>query len=323
MAALGIGYSAAAQEARAGEKLAAQSQAAPEGAAPEGLEDDEGAEDLPAAKALSPIDELLGRAKDDDWQLKGLARNIVRAKGEVAWSDRKAFDSAVGKEKAKLARRFAKGELNPLLLKRLEVRVVAILTSCAVKVPKPRPDGSVGQKWAILALDDGTGQADAMCYAKAWEKYGAAIADRVDQLVMVCGEITRRTNYDKDDLHRENPAAGDVTFAVKEVYPLETAMPLVSKGVTLKLRRDDPALADKVAQIRAAAQANPGQFPLALNLLYPAGTLVKVDLGPACRTSVNIGFLSLLAKAIPQNDCEYRPEDSVSLAPREPKPWEA
>ena len=33
--------------------------------------------------------------------------------------------------------------------------------------------------------------------------------------------------------------------------------------------------------------------------------------------------LSITAKAVPQNDCEYRPEDSVSLAPREPKPWEA
>ena len=297
--------------------------AAPEGASPDGLEDEEGVEDLPAAKALSPIDELLCRAKDDDWQLKGLARNIVRAKGEVSWSDKKAFDAAVAREKAKLARRFAKGELDARLLKRVEVRVAAILTSCSVKVPKPRPDGSVGQKWAILALDDGTGQADAMCYAKAWERYGAAIADKADQLVMVCGEVTRRTNYDKEDLHRENPSVGDVSFSVKEVYPLETAMPLVSKGVTLKLRQDDPALAAKVAQIRDAAQKNPGQFPVALNLLYPDGTLVKVDLGPACRASVNIGFLSLLAKAVPQNDCEYRPEDSVSLAPREPKPWEA
>ena len=296
--------------------------AAPAEAAPEGLEDEDEEETAPAAKALSPIDELLAKAKDDDWQLKGLARNIVRAKGEVSWSDKKAFDAAVNKEKARLAKRFAKGELDSFLLKRIEVRVVAILEACSVKVPKPRPDGSVGQKWAILALDDGTGQADAMCYAKAWEKYGAAIEDKVDQLVVVCGEITHRTNYDKEDLHKENPSVGDISFSVKEVYPLETAMPLVSKGVTLRLRQEDPDLVAKIGQVRDAAQKNPGTYPVALNLFYPDGTLVKVDLGPTCRTSVNIGFLSLLAKAVPQNDCEFRPEDSVSLAPREPKPWE-
>lgn len=297
--------------------------AAPSDAAPDGAEDADAADEAPAAKVLSPIDEILSKAKDDDWQLKGLARNIVRAKNEVQWSDKKAFDSAVNKEKAKLAKRFQKGELDSFLLKRIEVRVVAILESCSVKVPKPRPDGSVGQKWAILALDDGTGQADAMCYAKAWEKYGAAIEGKADQLVMVCGEITHRTNYDKDDLHKENPQVGDISFSVKEVYPLETSMPLVSKGVTLKLRQDDPALTAKILQVRDAAQKNPGQFPIALNLLYPDGTLVKVDLGPICRTSVNIGFLSLLAKAVPQNDCEYKPADSVSLAPREAKPWES
>ena len=63
--------------------------------------------------------------------LKGLARNIVKAKGEVQWSDKKAFDTAVNKEKAKLARRFASKELNPFLLKRVEVRVVGTLESCS------------------------------------------------------------------------------------------------------------------------------------------------------------------------------------------------
>ncbi|MGN0854573.1 MAG: DNA polymerase III subunit alpha [Kiritimatiellia bacterium] len=286
-----------------------------EGATGEAAEGDEA--DAPVAKGLSPIDEILAKAKDDDWQLKGLARNIVRAKGEVAWSDKADFDKAVNREKAKLARRFASGELDSFLLKRIEVRVVAILTACSVKMPKPRSDGTAGQKWAILALDDGTGQADAMCYANAWKRFGATIEDKVDQLVMVCGEIAHRTRYDEGDVAKSNPQVGETSFSVKEVYPLETAMPLVSKGVTLKVRQDDPALAEKVGRIREAARQNPGAFPIALNLLYPDGTLVKVDLGPTCRTAVNIGFLSLLAKAIPQNDCEYKPDDSVSLAPHE------
>ena len=216
-----------------------------------------------------------------------------------------------------------------MLLKRIEVRVVAILESCSVKVPKPRPDGSVGEKWAILGLDDGTGQADAMCYANPWKKFNqpdpskpALIEPCVDQLVLVCGEVTHRTNYDKDDLVKANPQVGDVSFSVKEVYPLEKALPLVSKGVKLRLRYEDPDLLKKVEAVRDAAQKNPGPTPVGATLRYRDGTVLTVDFGPLCQTAVNIGFLSLLAKAVPQNDVDFHPEDKMTLAPREPKPWE-
>ncbi len=308
------------------EKDEADGEAAEEDAAPETpLSDDDGDEadeEKDGEKILSPMDELLMRTKDDDWQLKGLARNIVRAKNEVQWSDKAAFDKAVNTEKNKLKKRFDREELNPLLLKRAEVRIVAILESCSVKTPKPRPDGSVGQKWAILGLDDGTGRADAFCYAKPWATYGGDLESRVDQLVVVCGEITHRTNYDKDDVNKERPQLGDPSFSVKEVYPLEAAMPNLSKGAVLKIKYDDPDLKRKVADVRNAAAKNPGRFPLALDLAYADGTRVKIDLGPACHVSVNIGFLSLLAKTIPQTDVDFKPEDKISLAPRESKPWE-
>ena len=295
-----------------------------------GDEDDEDEEsEVEAKTTLSPIDELLNKAKDDDWLLKGLARNIVKAKGEVQWSDKKAFDTAVNKEKAKLARRFASKELNPFLLKRVEVRVVGTLESCSVKLPKPRPDGSVGEKWAILSVDDGTGQADAMCYAKPWKQFNqpnpsqpAIIEPCVDQLVLICGEISHRTNYEKDDVHKENPTVGDISFSVKEVFPLESALPTIVKRVKVKLRYDDPELATKLSKLGDIARKNPGKLPIVADLFYPDGTLVTVDLGPLCHVSVNISFLSELAKVVPQSDTEYHPEDSVQLAPPEPKPWE-
>ena len=285
-------------------------------------DDDEDDEKQAAEQALSPIDQLLMRAKDDDWQLKGLARSVVKARGDVPWGDKSAFDKAVGAERTKLRRRFERKELDPILLKRAEVRVVAILDACSVKTPKPRPDGSVGQKWAILSLDDGTGQADAFCYAAPWAKFGAALEGKADQLVMVCGEVTHRVNYDKEDAAKANPRPGDLQFSVKEVYPLESAMPLVSKCATLKLRYDDGELKSKIASVRDAAARNPGLTQVHADIAYPDGTVLKVDLGPACRAALNIGFLSLLAKVVPQNDVDYSPEDKILLAPREPKPWE-
>ncbi|MCR5752253.1 MAG: DNA polymerase III subunit alpha [Kiritimatiellae bacterium] len=284
-------------------------------------EDDES--DEPEEKRLSPIDEILSRGKDDEWMLKGLARSIVKARGDIPWGDKAAFDKATNSEKNKLKKRFERGELDKMLLKRADVRVAAILESCSVKTPKPRPDGSVGAKWAILALDDGTGQADAMCYAAAWTKYGAALEGRDDQLVMICGEVTHRAMYDKEDVGKLNPTPGDITFSVKEAYPLEDAMPLVSKGLHIRMDYADPDAAQKLRAIREAIVGSPGRLPVVVELHHPSGRIIDIDLGPGCHADVALGFLSRLDKAVPQSDTSFRPEDKTSLAPREPKPWEA
>ena len=292
--------------------------------------EDESAEDVPVdsegeavanaeeqkKSEFSTIEEMLAKCKNDDWLLKGLARSIVKAKGEVPWSDKRAFDKAVSSERAKLKKRFDSHDLDPMLLKRLDVRVVAILAGCSVKTPKPRSDGSVGQKWAILALDDGNGQADAMAYAKAWETC-SGMEGCVDRLVMVCGEVYHRTVYDKEDLLKMNPSVGEISFQVKEAYPLEVALPLVSRGLSLKLRYDDPELDDKVRRLHSAAKKNPGKLPLKISLVYEDGTELEIDLGPEGRVACTIDFLSELAKVIPQSDTTFSPENKIMLASKD------
>ena len=277
-----------------------------------------------AKPKLSPIDELLSKCKDDDWQLKGLARNIVRAKGEVAWSDKAAFDKAVNAEKARLRKRFDKKELDSFLLKRMDVRVVGTLASCSVKTPKPRPDGSVGEKWAILGVDDGTGFGEAMCYARPWKQFNAdgKIENAAEQLVVVCGEITHRTVYAKEDTHKENPQLGDPSFSVKEVYPLADALPLVSKALRIRMHYEDPEIKAKVGTIRDAITRSPGSLPVLIELVYPTGRILDVDLGAAYHVGVTLSFLSELEKVVPQSDVSFRPNELMTLAPKEPKPWE-
>ena len=262
---------------------------------------------------LPAIDELLLKTKSDDWLLKGLARNIVKAKGEVQWSDKHAFDKAVSSERTKLKKRFEKKELDELLLKKLDVRVAAILSNCSVKMPKPRPDGSVGQKWAILSLEDGLGQAEAMAYAKTWEA-SSAIENHVDQLVIVFGEISHRVNYQKDDVSKENPSVGDISFQVKEVYPLESALPEISDGLRLALQYDDPLLYEKVSQIRAIANKCPGKLPVKLDIAYGNGTVVTVDLGASGRIACTIDSLSELVKVVPQSEMSFPVDGTMSLA---------
>ena len=263
---------------------------------------------------VSQIDELLLRAKNDDWLLKGLARASVRAKGEVPYADKAAFDKAVSSVRTRFKKKLDSGAMDPLLVKKIDVRIVAMLDACSVKTPKPRPDGTPGQKWAILSLDDGTGTADAFVYAKAWEKF-SRIAGHVDSLVMVSGEISHRTVYDKDDAAREKPTAGDVVFSVKEVYPLEEAMPLVSPALTFALDRGDPKFSAKIAAIKDAASANPGLMNLQLKVAVD-GALVDISLGDGCRAAVGVSFLSSVLKTFSQGDMSSAPEKRVYFAER-------
>ncbi|MBR2939823.1 MAG: DNA polymerase III subunit alpha, partial [Kiritimatiellae bacterium] len=207
-------------------------------------------------------------------------------------------------------------------LKHLDVRLVGILSACTVKMPKPRPDGTVGQKWAILQIDDGT-VLDAFCFAKAWEQFGAKLETAVDKLVLLSGEVAYRINYEKDDkFEKKNPTVGDLNFTVKEAYPLEDALPLLSKGLRITMQYEDPEIKPKVNRIRDAIKKNPGTLPVIIELHYPSGKVLDVDLGPEFRVAGSISFLSELSKILPQTDTTFRPSDKVYLAPREPKPWE-
>ena len=145
----------------------------------------------------------------------------------------------------------------------------------------------------------------------------------MDRLVLLCGEVSHRVNYEKDDkFEKRNPSVGDLNFTVKEAYPLEDALPLLSKGLRIKMMYADPEIKPKVDRIRAAIQKNPGTLPVIIELHYPSGKVLDVDLGPGYRVAGSIAFLSELGKIVPQSETSFRPDARVYLAPREPKPWE-
>ena len=207
-------------------------------------------------------------------------------------------------------------------LKHLDVRLVGILSACTVKTGKPRPDGSPGQKWAILQLDDGN-VLDCFCFAKPWAEFGSAVGPCVDQLVLLCGEVSHRINYEKDDkIDKRNPTVGDLNFTVKEAYPLADALPLLSRGLRIKMQYEDPEIRAKVNRIREAITKSPGRLPVIIELHYPSGKVLDVDLGEQYRVAASMTFLSELSKVVPQQDTSFRPSDKVYLVEREPRPWE-
>ncbi len=261
------------------------------------------------------IEELLKESDEKDWPLKALARAVVRAKGEVGWNDKVALDKAVAKEKPRL-----KKNIDKILLKKLDVRAVGILDACYVKTPKPRADGSIAPKWAILAVDDGKGRGEGAAFAKVWEN-ASTLETKIDNLVLVSGELAHKVVYAREDVHREHPQVGDLSFTIKEAYPLEDALPLVSKGLRIKMRYEDPEIKKKVDAIRESILRNPGKLPVIIELHYPDGRVLDVDLGAKFRVGVTLSFLSELEKVAPQSDTSFRPDPKIYLTPKEPKPW--
>lgn len=57
---------------------------------------------------------------------------------------------------------------------------------------------------------------------------------------------------------------------MREVYPLGTALPLISKAMRLRLRYEDDAIKAKVEAIREAIARSPGPLPVLVELAYPS-----------------------------------------------------
>ncbi len=207
-------------------------------------------------------------------------------------------------------------------LRRLEVRLVCELKALREMTPKPRPDGTVGEKWAILTLDDGTGEMDAFCFSKAWKRYASSLPP-VGQLALVCGEVAHRINYEKDDRQtKANPTVGDLNLTVREIHRLEDALPKISKALRIALPYAAPDLKERIQGILDLAARHPGSLPLAFTLVYGNGVEVDLSLKSAPTVAVSLAFLSELAKIVPQSETYYDPSGEMRLTPPEPRPWE-
>ena len=111
-------------------------------------------------------------------------------------------------------------------------------------------------------------------------------------------------------------------FTVKEAYPLGNALSQISKGLRISLQYADEGLMAKVRAICDAVAESPGALPVFIDLHYPDGRVVEINLGQTRLVGCTVAFLSSLCKIVQQSDFAFRPDDRVYFAPREPRPWE-
>ena len=191
---------------------------------------------------------------------------------------------------------------------RVPVRLAGMLKSCQTKMSKPKKPGDLPQPWAILAIDDGENEIEALAFSKTFAKYKDWLPDEVERPVLVCGELSHR-------IGRESRVEEDeIQFVVREAYPLETGISVFSKAIVFPVHcgPDAPEYVKRIAKLAARF---PGTLPARLEVAYPDGRIAELSLpGGVSPSSDFFSALTMEIKSAP-----YRLETS-SVIFAEPPP---
>ena len=195
---------------------------------------------------------------------------------------------------------------------KVPVRLGGLLKSCQVRMSKPKGPNGEPKPWAILEIDDSRDVMEALAFAATYDKMKDWMPGAVETPVLICGELVHRTNRDT----REEEEG--IQFLVREAYPLAEGIATFSTCLHVDLRYEDPALAEKVKAAREAAAGNPGSLPIRINVKYPTGAVVSVDLGGGVRPTE--ALLAELGKIAAKDDWGVDVRSEIFAEPPE-KRW--
>jgi DNA polymerase III alpha subunit len=198
---------------------------------------------------------------------------------------------------------------------RVAVRLGGMLKACTVRMSKPKKEGDVPQPWAILVVDDGEYEMEALAFAKTFAKYREWLPESVDQPVLLCGELAHRTNR---DTRAEEP---DLQFVVREAYPLATGLKKFSSALHVTMRYTDATLVERATALKALAAAHPGGVKVLLDLVWPNGTTTEVDSGIQ-GVELTDEFLTELGRLQKGDPYRLKTIKDIFLEPPEPRKWE-
>ena len=214
---------------------------------------------------------------------------------------------------------------------RVQVRLAGMLKACTVRMGKPKPKREKGkdvkdafgnivmlppEPWAILLLDDGGDkEQEALCFAKTYAKYKDWLPAEVDQPVLVCGELSHRTDRDTKE---ETP---EIQFIAREVYRLSDGLNRFSEALHVSMSYEDPDLMKKGAALKALAAQWPGKVKIVIDLAWASGAKAEIDSGVE-GVALTPEFLTALNKLQKTDPYSLKTIKDIFLEPPEPRPWE-
>ncbi len=155
---------------------------------------------------------------------------------------------------------------------RLPVRVVGMLSSCSIRIPKPdpnKPDKNLNP-WAVLKIDDGTASMESLAFSAVFEKYNW-LPSAVDKPVMICGEISRRRSPGAAE------GEGELQFIARECYTLDAGVPAFADMLAVRLPAKWEDAQDAMKKIGALADSNPGALAIHVQLTYK-GSEIEIEM---------------------------------------------
>lgn len=214
---------------------------------------------------------------------------------------------------------------------RQPVRLAGMLKACTVRMGKPKPKREKGkdvkdafgnvvmlppEPWAVLLLDDGGDtEMEALCFAKTFAKYKEWLPGEVDQPVLVCGELSHRTDR---DTHEETP---EIQFIAREVYRLSDGLRRFSQALHVTMNYDDPDLLKKGAALKGLAATWPGKVKVVIDLVWANGARAEIESGVE-GVELTPEFLTALNRLQKNEPYALATVKDIFLEPPEPKPWE-
>lgn len=131
------------------------------------------------------------------------------------------------------------------------------------------------EPWAIVRLEDGEHNIEALVFTSVFREYGRHL--EVGAPVLVCGQVSKRDDQPK--------------VLAQEIYPMEEAPAYFSAEVGFMLEVK-PALPDTLQELRDFLRLFPGQTPILLCLQYSDGRRVIIETDKSCRINPAGSFAS-------------------------------
>jgi DNA polymerase-3 subunit alpha len=200
-------------------------------------------------------------------------------------------------------------------------RMVGMLKGVRMIMPKADPNNPKKSMdpWAVLSIDDGTGETEIPCFAKTYAKYRDLLSVMADKPILIAGDASHRLFRDPSKPRREWEE-GDVQLVAREIYSLEVAAGSFAKSLHISASYDDPKLEEKIDSINRLMALHQGSVPLMLDLKYSNGTQVVIKCGET-GVALTSEFLVDLDKLQRGETYSLETIKDIYLEPPEFKKW--
>lgn len=181
-----------------------------------------------------------------------------------------------------------------------DIRVAGMAASVTRRISKQSKE-----PWAVIVLDDGETNIEALVFPKAFKKFeGACIPDTP---VLICGSLSKKDEQPK--------------IYAEEVYPLADAPRHFGEKAIAAIKVSDGLALKRIDGLRQLANAYPGTVPLLICLIYPDKRKILVEPSQAHTIDPSPEFIAEAEALLGRNSMKFVAKRDIYKEPRPERRW--